>query len=186
MELPQLNKIPGTQRVLTIFFLITLLISFTVAMGFIFVSTDMTTKGIETLYRGGEENNQPRITEEEEISSFTNEWKNRNAGMKFAKSLKEMILTTHLHLLSISMLLFLIGGIFSLSTFPQHLKNHIIAAGFLSLLGDYACMWGVRYITAGFSVGVYIFGFVQSSMIYLQVGWSLNDLFFAKASQHNE
>jgi hypothetical protein len=96
--------------------------------------------------------------------------------MRFPKPLKEMILTTHLHMLSISGILFMVGALFACSSFPERAKAWIIAAGFAGLALDYACMWGVRYAGAGFSAGVFLFGLMQSLSLAVQMLASLKDL----------
>jgi hypothetical protein len=114
--------------------------------------------------------------QEEAIPPLGREWSARDREMKFPKPLREMILTTHLHLLSISGILMLVGALFACSSFPERAKAWVIVAGFAGLAMDYACMWGVRYIGPGFSLGVFAFGLLQSLSLTLQMAAGLKDL----------
>jgi hypothetical protein len=203
MPSPDLRALPPTLRVLCAGFLISLALAYAVALLFIFVQSGMTPKGISAQYRGNADDTpvgNPPVDEalgapagakagaptgespETEggedggVPSLRHEWKARDQDMKFPKPLKEMILTTHLHMLSISGILFLVGGIFAFSSFPERIKSWIIITGFAGLALDYACMWGVRYAGGAFAAGVFVFGFVQSLSLAVQMAASLKDL----------
>lgn len=185
MQRPDLRALPPPLRVLCAGFLISLSLAYAVALLFIFVQSGMTPKGISSQYRGGtgagadeaaaasaDEGASP----DDSIPGLGREWRARDKGMKFPKPFKEMILTTHLHLLSISGILLLVGAIFACSSFPEKAKGWIIAAGFAGLVLDYACMWGLRYAGEGFSAGVFAFGFMQSLSLAVQMLAGLKDL----------
>jgi hypothetical protein len=197
MRIPDLRALPPALRVLGAAFLISLGLAYAVALLFVFVQSGMTPRGISAQYRGNgadapageaaesegpalglpqEEGASRAAGEEEAVPRLGSEWKARDQGMKFPKPLKEMILTTHLHLLSISGILFMVGMLFACSSFPERLKPWIIAAGFAGLALDYACMWGVRYGSAGFGIGVFAFGLIQSLAMAIQMLAGLKDL----------
>lgn len=195
MERPDLRKLPPALRVLGAAFLLSLGIAYASALLFVFVQSEMKPKGITEQFRGTPEDAvtegadhgmpgpEPSATGEEAngtddpaIPGLREEWAKRNAGMTFPKSLKDMILTTHLHLLSISTILFLVGGIFALSSFPERVKPWVIASGFTALGLTYASMWAVRYLGSAFSAGVFVFGLVQASAMATQILVSLRDL----------
>ncbi len=185
----ELRHLGSAHRTLAIGFLTCLALAYAVALLFVFVQSDMRPTGITTQYRGGpgstssqteDSNPSTALSESDESTPATlkDEWKSRSRGMKFPKSLKDMILTTHLHMLAISLILFLLGGIFSFSAFPEKAKVGVIAAGFFGLVATYACMWGLRYASPAFSVGVFLFGMLQASAICLQFAVSMRDLIF--------
>jgi hypothetical protein len=195
MQRPELRALPPVLRVLCAGFLISLSCAYAVALLFIFVQSGMTPKGISGQFRGtvsgsegapesGSSNGavtgeSPQAAEaEEKLPSLGAEWRARDEGMTFPKPFKEMILTTHLHLLSISGILLMVGALFACSSFPEAAKPWIIAAGFAGLILDYACMWGVRYGGEGFSAGVFAFGFMQSAALAVQMLAGLKDLLF--------
>ncbi|HKP94540.1 MAG TPA: hypothetical protein VJ385_02165 [Fibrobacteria bacterium] len=194
MPRPDLRALPPALRVLCAGFLISLGLAYAVALLFVFVQSGMKPKGISEQFRGGSgepaageapagdgasaQAEDPDAGAGEDLPSLGREWKSRDQGMKFPKPLKEMILTTHLHMLSISGILLLVGAIFACSSFPEKAKPWIIAAGFAGLALDYACMWGVRYASEAFSAGVFAFGFTQSLSLAVQMLAGLKDLLF--------
>lgn len=193
MVKPDLRRLPAAQRTLAIGFLISLGLAYAVALLFVFVQSELKPSGIESQYRGSPESADPQTGDmqdnqddsqagEAAVPSLADEWKNRSAGMTFPKSLKEMILTTHLHMLSISLILFLLGGIFVFSSFPERFKAHVIAAGFIGLVLTYANMWALRYVSGAFSAGVFLFGSVQALSMAMQFLVSLRDLLFYSES----
>jgi hypothetical protein len=184
MQRPDLRALPPPLRILCAGFLISLSFAYAVALLFIFVQSGMTPKGISSQFRGAPEAAAGPVAEdvvaaaaeEDSLPGLGREWRARDRGMKFPKPFKEMILTTHLHLLSISGILLLVGALFACSSFPEKAKGWIIAAGFAGLILDYACMWGVRYAGEGFSAGVFLFGFIQSLSLAVQMLAGLKDL----------
>jgi hypothetical protein len=192
MARPDLRALPPTLRVLCAGFLISLGLAYAVALLFVFVQSGMTPKGISSQFRGapgagsgdaGLQEDQAASdaaadaeTAEGAVPDLGSEWKARDRGMTFPKPLKEMILTTHLHMLSISGILLMVGAIFACSSFPEKAKPWIIAAGFAGLALDYACMWGVRYVGSAFSSGVFLFGLTQSLSLVVQMLSGLKDL----------
>lgn len=179
MQRPELRRLPPDLRLLFLGFLISLGLAYGVALLFVFVQTDLKPSGIEEQFRGTPED-RPTAPETgadvEGVPSLGGEWRARGQGIKFPKPLKEMILTTHLHMLSISMILLLVGAIFACSSFPAGGKPWVIAAGFCGLITTYACMWGVRYLDPVFSAGVYLGGLLQAGSLLTQAGTSLADL----------
>ena len=185
MERLELKTLPAAPRMLAAFFLIALGLAYAVALLFVFVKSDMTAAGISAQFRGDPETGVEsdvaaglpgaESAEAEGIPSLKEEWKARH-GMRFPKPLKEMILTTHLHMLSISMVLFLVGGIFCFSSFPERAKAPVIALGFVCLATTYSAMWAVRYLGGGFSVVLFLSGLGQSLALGVQMLSSLRDL----------
>lgn len=189
MERPDLRTLPAPWHVLATGFLLSLGLAYAVALLFVFVQSEMKPSGIRDQFNGtaedaaapaGSANEASALPETEagegDAPGLAEEWRTRGAGLKFPKSLKEMILTTHLHLLSISVILLLVGSIFSLSSFPEHAKPWVIAAGFAGLVFTYASMWTVRYGHPAFSTGVFLFGLLQAISLTTQMGASLKDL----------
>jgi hypothetical protein len=187
----QLRSLGLAHRTLATAFLLGLGLAYAVALLFVFVQTEMKPSGISSQFRGSVESDNRdesypesesdiQVEDEKKIPTLKAEWKARSTGMSFPKSLTDMILTTHLHLLAISMILFLIGGIFSFSSFPEKGKATVIALGFIGLFGTYACMWAVRYLNGGFSMGVFFFGLLEAVSIAIQALFSLRDLWFSR------
>jgi hypothetical protein len=192
MRRPELRGLPPVLRVLCAGYLISLGLAYAVALLFVFTESGMTPKGIGAQFRGGPAASGPapegalpppdgdealaEPAPEDEVPALGREWRTRDQEMRFPKPLREMILTTHLHLLSISGILFLVGAIFACSSFPERAKGWVIAAGFAGLVLDYACMWGVRYAGPAFAPGVFCFGLLQTLALALQMLAGLKDL----------
>jgi hypothetical protein len=181
MARPDLRALPPALRVLGAGYLITLGLAYAVALlaqyrgGAGGTNAGAGADGAESDL--GAADPQASIAEDS-LPSLGREWETRDQGMEFPKPFKEMILTTHLHLLSISGILLLVGALFAFSSFPERAKAWIIAAGFAGLALDYACMWGLRYAGPGFAGGVFLFGFLQSLSLAVQMLSSLKDLLF--------
>ena len=131
MQRPDLRALPPALRVLCAGYLISLGLAYAVALLFVFVQSGMTRHGISEQFRGGAgdamtgpsggasdsdgEATAATQASEDSLPALGHEWAARDQGMKFPKPFKEMILTTHLHMLSISGILMLVGAIFACS-----------------------------------------------------------------------
>jgi hypothetical protein len=169
MENPDLRRLPAALRVLCAGFLLTLGLAYAVALLFVFVQSEMKPKeqfrgnAGETAASGGGDPASSGPVEADQaavgdaVPGVGREWTSRNQGMKFPKSLKDMILTTHLHMLSISVILLLVGAIFACSSFPER---------------------AMRFWSPRFSYGVFLFGLLQAMSMAIQIGAGLKDLLF--------
>ena len=137
--------------------------------------------GIAAQFRGGEIPGGSAVAvgtplEEEEVPSLQSEWRGRSQGLNFPKPLKEMILTTHVHVMMIGVLLLLTGALFLCSGAPAPVKSGVVAGAFGTLLLDYSFMWLTRYASPGFSWGVMISGGLNSLLLSLQLLWVIVEL----------
>ena len=184
-----LRTLPGPARFLCAIFLISVSLAYAVALLFVFVQSEMRPAGIAEQFRGdggtdaraeasgaGGLDDGGGDVNPDDPPGLGHEWKSRHAGMRFAKPLREMILTTHVHLLSISMLFFLVGALFSAASFPERGKPWILGAGFAGLIGGYAAMWATRYLHPGFSAAVFACGALQAMALSTQILFCLWDL----------
>ena len=120
------------KRLLTLFIIV---LSIGVAIGLIYLSTTAGTKfsGIEEHYKGSP------VKDEFDIPA------------KYPKTINNLLLTTHNHLLSLSMIFLCIGFIFSMSTFMNgKLKWFLIYEPFISILLTFGGIWGIRFINSNF------------------------------------
>jgi len=117
---------------------------------------------------------------ESELPGLKSEWDQRATGMRFHKPLREMILTTHLHVMAISLIYLAITLILLYSTRPGILHIVLPSTAFLGLLLDYGCMWLTRYFWHGFSTWVVLFGAVHMVSFYLMSGLSIYGLLKVK------
>ena len=64
--------------------------------------------------------------------------------MKFEKGEREMLTILHTHVLSISFIFFLLGGLVAITSLPKKLKGFLMIEPFISILltfGGIYCMW---------------------------------------------
>ena len=110
-----LSKFPAEIKLLIAAFIITLNIGFFTGINFVKITSTFDSKGIESNYLGNEED------EEAEV-------------MQFKKSKKEILTLVHNHILSLSVIFLLLGGILSLTSFNKTLKKFLMFEPFISIV----------------------------------------------------
>ncbi|MCL5246026.1 hypothetical protein M4I21_09435 [Cellulophaga sp. 20_2_10] len=96
-------------------FVVILSIGFYTGLLFINETTESTPEGIEESYLGNEQDEDAEV-------------------MKFKKSKREMLTTVHTHILSMSFIFFLLGGLVWLTKLPKKLKLFLTVEPFLSVI----------------------------------------------------
>lgn len=109
-------------KLLTGIFLVVLSIGFFSGIRFVEVSTDKTPKGIEENYLGNE--NDPEAE-----------------TMKFKKTEKGMLNIVHAHILTMSLIFFVLGGLVSLAKLPSAFKKFLMIEPMLSVLFTFGGIW---------------------------------------------
>lgn len=123
MELHGLiHQLPKNAKVLIACFVITLSFGFYTGLLFVNENTDSTFQGIEEQYNGNE-------ADEDALE------------MKFKKPKKEIITMVHNHVLSMSVIFFLIGGLLLMTSISPLRKKILIIEPFLSLLLTFGGIW---------------------------------------------
>jgi len=110
-----IHQFPKEIKLIIFFFVITLSIGFYGGLSFVNSSTSMQPSGIETNYLGNEND------EEAEI-------------MKFKKSEREIVSIVHNHILSMSVIFFLLSLILSTTSINKKLKYFLMIEPFFSVL----------------------------------------------------
>jgi len=150
-----LIKLPKEIKLLITVFIITLNIGFFTGISFVKITSTFESKGVESNYLGNEDDENAEV-------------------MQFKKSKKEILTLIHNHILSLSIIFFLLGGILSLTSVNTRLKRILMFEPFVSIVltfGGIYILWnGVlwfKYITmlSGFAM---IFSFVLSSFFILK------------------
>ena len=122
-----LRKLPKEIKLLFSAFIITLNIGFFTGLNFVNETTNFQSKGIENNYLGNEED------EEAEV-------------MQFKKSKKEILTLVHTHILSLSIIFLLLGGILSLTSINKKWKTFLICEPFVSLVLTFG---GIYFLWSG-------------------------------------
>jgi len=135
----------GFKRVL-LAFLTTLTIGVTLGLGMVWMSTSGTADGLVSHYRGDD----PATVE------FIPE--------KYPMPIKELLITTHNHILSFTMIFGVLGVLIQYSrTLPSKWITFLSVEPFLSIVITFGSMWGIRFIHDGF----FWLMLLSSSTLYL-------------------
>lgn len=152
-------------RVLVAVFVLTLNIGFFTGFNFVKVTTSLKASGIQTNYLGNEEDEDAEV-------------------MKFKKSEREILTLVHNHILSLSIIFFLLGLLLHMSSIKEPLRSFLMLEPFLSLVltfgGIYILWLGVTW----FKYVIMISGFLMVSSIVIASIILLKEcLFPVKASE---
>lgn len=149
-----IHQFPKEIKLVIIAFIAILSIGFYGGLSFVRTTTAMSSTGIETRYLGNEDD------EEAEI-------------MKFKKSESEILTVVHNHILSLSVIFFLLSLILSTTSINRRLKYFLMIEPFFSILltfgGIYLLWSGVlwfKYIIV-FSGVLMTFSFVITTILIL-------------------
>jgi hypothetical protein len=120
-----LSKLPKDFRILVCCFVIVLNIGFFTGFNFVRVSTSLSANGIEQNYLGNEEDEEADI-------------------MRFKKSEKEILTLIHNHILSLSVVFFVLAILLYMTNVSPKLKTFLLFEPFASLVltfGGIYIMW---------------------------------------------
>lgn len=147
------------KRLLTLF-IVVLTIGITTGLIYLSFTTGSKISGIEEHYKGSV------IKDEFDIPE------------KYPKTVQNLLLTTHNHLLSLSIIFLIIGGIFSYSTSikSDKLKSFLIYEPFFSIILTFGGIWGLRYLHPLFLWVIIISGTIMYSSFYFMALVSIFEL----------
>lgn len=118
----KLSQLSKSAKALIVAFLLTLSFGFYTGLLFINENTSSTFNGIEEHYMGNEDDENAEV-------------------MKFQKSKKDIVTMVHNHVLSMSVIFFLLGGLLLLTNLNSLLKKILIVEPFVSLLLTFGGIW---------------------------------------------
>ena len=145
-------QLPTLIRSLIIAFVLVLSIGFYTGLLFVSDTSDVSVSGIEEQYNGNE------LQQNADI-------------MKFKKSSREMLTIIHTHILSMSLIFFLLGGLLSITRLNKQLKYFLVLEPFLSVILTFG---GIYLMWLGITWMKYI---VLISGILMTVSFILSSLF---------
>jgi hypothetical protein len=83
---------------------------------------------------------------------------------KYPKTISELLITTHNHIISFAFIFFLLGGIFYFNSIVKGFwKTFLMIEPLISILITFGSIWGMRYLSESF---VFL-AVISSSLIYL-------------------
>jgi len=126
----KIHELPQLAKWLIASFLVALSFGYAVGLMYVEKNTALTAEGIQEQYLGND-------TDENAVE------------MKFKKSEREIITTIHNHVLSLSMIFFVLGGLLLTTSLPKVVVKILVIEPFLSILltfGGIGLMWlGVHW-----------------------------------------
>ena len=135
---------------LFVFFVLSLMIGVSIGLIYVASTTSLTPDNTAEHYRGSQTNDDFDIPE------------------KYAKTLSGMLLTTHTHVISFSIIFFLLGILFSMTSMIQGpWKMVLLIEPFASFLLTFLSIWGLRYVSTYFSMTTIFFGILTYVSFYL-------------------
>ena len=162
-SLPTLNQLSSNVRYILLVFIVCLTIGVTVGLVYVWKTTSMSPAGASEHYSGSVVSGDLDIPE------------------KYPKSVESMLLTTHTLVISFAMIFLVLGGIFSLNSLIKgSLKTFVIIEPFITVLGTFGSIWGMRYLSSVYSYLSIIFGVMTYFTFYFLVGVVLYDLILKK------
>lgn len=144
--LPPLYSWPAHYRKLIAVFMTVALTGFLVGAVFLEVTTHMTPQGVVTQYKGSNPEQAEQVQE-----------------MKFPKPAKDMLVTTHNHILGLSSLFLLVGFLYLHTGEQQKWKAWVAAEPLISLVVTFGGLWIVRYLWEPFVYIVILSGILMIS-----------------------
>jgi hypothetical protein len=137
---------PKGLKQVTLAFLVTLTIGVSLGLAMVWISTSATPDGVVGHYRGDD----PTVIE--------------LIPEKYPMPVKELLITTHNHILSFTMIFGVLGVLIQFSRkVPEKWVTFLSVEPFLSIVFTFGSMWGIRFVHDGF---VWLM-FLSSSFMYL-------------------
>ena len=144
----QIHSFPKHVKLFILAFVIILNIGYTTGLLFVGNTKSNTPDGMVENYLGNED-------DEDALE------------MKFKKSDHEMLSILHTHILSISLIFFLLGGLLALTSLPRKLKSFLMVEPFLSIILTFG---GIYFLWKGIlwmKIIVMISGIVMTAVFYI-------------------
>ena len=123
-----IHQFPKEIKFLILIFIVVLSIGYYGGLSFVRSTTSMSSSGIETRYLGNEDDESAEI-------------------MKFKKSEGEILTVVHNHILSMSVIFFLLGLIVSTTSINKRLKHFLMIEPFVSIILTFG---GIYLLWLGF------------------------------------
>ncbi|SDW87210.1 hypothetical protein SAMN05444411_102354 [Lutibacter oricola] len=157
-----IHSFPKELKVSIVFFILTLSVGFYGGLSFVNNTTSMSSKGIETHYLGNESDEDAEI-------------------MKFKKSKREMLTVVHNHILSLSVIFFLLSILLSTTSLNKKLKYILMVEPFVSLFLTFGGLYLLWNGVIWFKYIVIISGTLMTLSFVISTILILHQLYLKKA-----
>ena len=154
-----LHQLPAKLKLLLLLTVVNLTVGVGIGLYYVANTTELTPAGTAEHFSGSE------IDAEFDIPE------------KYPKPVSELLITTHNHILSLSLIFLVIGGIFYFNnSITGGLKTILIAEPFISILITFGGIWLIRFVHPTFSYLVIISGIFMYGCYFIMVGVLLYEL----------
>lgn len=104
-----------------------------------------------------------------------------NIPEKYPKPVSELLITTHNHILSLTLIFLVIGGIFYFnSSISGRMKTFLIAEPFISIITTFGGIWLMRFVHPAFVYLVIPSGILMYTCYFIMAGVLFYELGFKK------
>lgn len=163
IEINQLHKWPNLLKQFTAIFLLVLIIGVTLGLVYVGHNTNFIPLGTAEHYRGSEQLEEFDIPE------------------KFPLPFESMLLTTHVHVIALSLIFFVLGCLLYLSdTVSTSWKKFLIIEPLVSVVMTFGSIWGIRYVHSIFGYITVFSGILMYASFYIISFILIYDLVFKK------
>lgn len=166
-----LFQLPKKLRHLISLFLVTLSFGVILGLVYVFVNTQFSPDGVQKHYGQKVES-----TEDEIESELYNELE--QSQQYHEKGLKEILTTTHNHVLSLSVIFFIVSFLVYFTNINSTLKKILMFEPFISILVTFSGIWAVRYLDNNFKFIIIISSTILYLCYFISVFILLKELLF--------
>ena len=154
-----LHQLPAKLKLLLLLTVVNLTVGVGIGLYYVANTTELTPTGTAEHFSGSE------IDAEFDIPE------------KYPKPVSELLITTHNHILSLSLIFLVIGGIFYFnSSISSGMKTFLIAEPFISIITTFGGIWLMRFVHPAFVYLVIPSGILMYGCYFVMAGVLLYEL----------
>jgi len=155
----KLYQLPRAIKILLMLTVLNLTAGVSIGLYYVSNTTHLSLEGTAEQFRGSSVDNNFDIPE------------------KFPKPISELLTSTHNHIISMTFIFFIMGGIFYFnSIITGFWKSFFIAEPFFSILVTFGGIWLIRFIHSSFSYLVMISGILMYLSFFIMAGTIIYEL----------
>ncbi len=155
----KLYQLPRAIKLLLMLTVLNLTVGVGIGLYYVSNTTHLSPEGTAEQFRGSSVDNNFDIPE------------------KFPKPTSELLTTTHNHIISMTFIFFIMGGIFYFnSIITGFWKSFFIAEPFFSILATFGGIWLIRFIHSSFSYLVMVSGVLMYLSFFIMAGAIIYEL----------
>ncbi len=155
----KLYQLPRAIKLLLMLTVLNLTVGVGIGLYYVSNTTHLSPEGTAEQFRGSSVDNNFDIPE------------------KFPKPTSELLTTTHNHIISMTSIFFIMGGIFYFnSIITGFWKSFFIAEPFFSILATFGGIWLIRFIHSSFSYLVMVSGVLMYLSFFIMAGTIIYEL----------